>query len=527
MEERRKERSLTDFMSSIKVDDILAQQNIKNGNLTSRGSSILLTELQSNPPKDTKSLTDFMNRVGRSLEIQPSYCLPCSPSTSEQLECNEEDYSDDEEDDVEEEEGDSEEIKSNKNGRRSNEDLKFDALLASFADICFNLSVPCTSKCHLEKKCTNIPMILIFQERQKFFNPIGQPAPSDSEKASRILEFFDHNMRRDNKDNLCFNIGEHKLCLAGFARVIGITTSPDISKSPGQFRRLLSGYLNGIDKLQLLANKKIKLDAEDKFTEIRGFQEAFISDIAMFFSDSLPTVKSLEASKETKQLPYKHVKDLYDEMTYQCLTANPPVPKSVYGSLSTFQKVYDKLHKLGKIQLLGGKSGFETCAICNHCIAMKQSAVKKRDRQTVDIVRCLQRLHMKQQQVERQHCENYIHQAKNSYNDLGEPTRWFVEADGMSMFKTLCPKLQKERTDPYPRMENRLIGCRIICGPIDEYIGVTCSDLIPGGANIMIEVTRICLETLSRRLAELDNPFELPDEGGLNYDNCGENKVSF
>ena len=95
------------------------------------------------------------------------------------------------------------------------------------------------------------------------------------------------------------------------------------------------------------------------------------------------------------------------------------------------------------------------------------------------------------------------------------------------MFKTMAPKLQKERTDPYPRMENRLIGARIVCGPIDEYIGITCSDLIPGGANVMIEVTRICIEILARKLGECATPYELPDEGGINFDNCGENKVSF
>jgi hypothetical protein len=185
------------------------------------------------------------------------------------------------------------------------------------------------------------------------------------------------------------------------------------------------------------------------------------------------------------------------------------------------------MHELGKIQLLGGKSGFETCSICNHCIALKQAAVGRRDRQTIDIVRALQRIHLKQQQIERQHCENYIHRAKTSFNELGEPTCWFVEADGMSMFKTMAPKLQKERTDPYPRMENRLIGARIVCGPIDEYIGITCSDLIPGGASVMIEVTRICIEVLARKLGECATSYELPDEGGMNFDNCGENKVSY
>ena len=539
-----KERSLADFMSSIKVEDIMVTSANKKSNREDEKTKQLfpaskappiLSEIQSNPPQNTASLLDFLNKVGKELIEEDTYCLPCTSSAAERSASSSEQGNDDgndaESDDedadaVEEDEDDGgEAVDSKMQGRRNNQDLKFDALLAPFADICSNLAIPCSKRCHFQKKCTNINMSVIFQERIKFFNPISEPAPSDREKASKILAFFENQMRRDANDNLCFNIAEHKLCLAGFARVIGITNSPDISKAPGQFRRLLNGHLNGTDKLQLLANQKIKLDAVEKFTEIRGFQEAFISDIAMFFSDSLPTVKSLNASKETKQLPYKHVKDLYDEMTYQCLTANPPVPKSIYGSLSTFQKVYDKLHSLGKVQLLGGKSGFETCAICNHCIAMKQSAVKKRDRQTIDIVRALQRLHMKQQQVERQHCENYIHLAKTEYNDLGEPTRWFIEADGMSMFKTQCPKLQKERTDPYPRMENRLIGCRIICGPIDEYIGITCSDIIPGGANIMIEVTKICLETLANRLAALDIPYELPDEGGLNYDNCGENKV--
>ena len=382
------------FYDRTKIEDIIA----KNASRAS-SSEPLLAEIQRNPPKDSSSLIDFMNKVetelgmSSAIEEEVKFCSPCRLSKhrdDERLENESVDGVDceDEDESVEDDDCDDEEIEtggaSNKRGRRSNEDLKYDALLAPFADICANLAVSCSAKCCFKRTCTQtIPMQVIFSERIKFFNPIGEPAPNDREKAAKTLDYFEHQMRRDHKENLSFKIGEHNLCLAGFARVIGFMSSTDISKAPGQFRRLLCGQLNGVDKLQLLADKTIKLDSKDKFTEIKGFQEAFISDIAMYFSDTLPTVKSLNASTETKQLPYKYVKDLYDEMTYQCLTANPPVSKSIYGSLSTFQKVYDKMHELGKIQLLGGKSGFETCSICNHCIALKQAAVGRRDRQTI------------------------------------------------------------------------------------------------------------------------------------------------
>jgi len=296
--EKETTRSLADFMSSIKVEDILTKQGNAKKDISSSGDlSNLISGLQSNPPKDEISLADFLGKVEKSLENQPSYCLPCSPSSSSG-------QSDGDEEDVVEEGDDVEEdpeqiVESNKNGRRSNEDLKFDALLAPFADICFNLAVPCTSRCHLNKNCTNISMSLIFEERQRFFNPVGQPAPNDREKASRTLDYFDHKMRKDQKGNLTFYIGENKLCLAGFARVIGLTNSPDISKAPGQFRRLLAGCLNGVDKLQLLADQKIKLDSNDKFTEIRIGR-----------AHALKSQKGLNIVLRCVVLPYKSWRDL-------------------------------------------------------------------------------------------------------------------------------------------------------------------------------------------------------------------------
>ncbi len=368
-------------------------------------------------------------------------------------------------------------------------------------------------------------MHLVTEERINFFNPIGKSAPTEKEKAEKILKLLQEKSHKDLQSNLSFRIDKTMLCPAGFVRVLGLSNSADFSKAPGQFRRLMQGYLAGLTVAELLASKSIKLDRHEKFTVIKGFQESFITDLAEFFSDALPTVKSDSASTETKQLPYKSVSDVFDELCFQCSTADPSVPESIRGSLSTFKIVFRKMRKLGKIQLLGGKSGFDTCAFCNHCLALRKSAAAKRDRQLIDIVRALQRMHLKQQQIERQHCENWIHYAKTQYNDLGEPTRFLVELDGMSVFKTLAPKLQKERKNQYPQMENRLIGARIVCGPIDQYIGICTSNTLPSGANVLIEATRIAIEMLADKLSKLARPFYLPDRGGFNYDNCGENKV--
>ena len=313
--------------------------------------------------------------------------------------------------------------------------------MTSFVDVANSLGRPCNSNCFLDRSCAaKIPLQAVLEERVQFFNPIGVPAPTEKEKAEKILKFLLEKSERDLKSNLCFRIDKYGVCPAGFLRVLGLSSSLDLSRAPGQFRRLMQGHLAGLTPAELLESKHIKLDREEKFTEIKGFQEAFITDLAEYFSDALPTVKSDKASTETKQMPYKSVSDVFDELCSQCSTADPPVPESIRGSLSTFKKVFKKMRKLGKIQLLGGKSGFDTCAFCNHCLAMRKTAAAKRDRQLMDIIRALQRMHLKQQQIERQHCENFIHYAKTQYNELGEPTRFLVELDGMSVFKTLAPK---------------------------------------------------------------------------------------
>ena len=42
---------------------------------------------------------------------------------------------------------------------------------------------------------------------------------------------------------------------------------------------------------------------------------------------------------------------------------------------------------------------------------------------------------------------------------------------------------------------------------------------------LSIEATRICIELLAQKLVLCNPLYPLPDKGGANYDNCGENKV--
>ena len=72
-------------------------------------------------------------------------------------------------------------------------------------------------------------------------------------------------------------------------------------------------------------------------------------------------------------------------------------------------------------------------------------------------------------------------------------------------------------------IENRNIGAHLVCGPIDTYVSFNTNNLVPGGANVIIEVTKRCIEVLGEMLSK--RGFVTPKKLNVQYDNCGENKV--
>ena len=104
---------------------------------------------------------------------------------------------------------------------------------------------------------------------------------------------------------------------------------------------------------------------------------------------------------------------------------------------------------------------------------------------------------------------------------------FYICLDAMTNETTKAPRIQKDRSHIHCKMECRNMGARIVCGPIDEYISICIPEFLPSGANVLIECTRIAIETLAQKLASIEcNPFPLPWKGGFNLDNCTENKVS-
>lgn len=66
----------------------------------------------------------------------------------------------------------------------------------------------------------------------------------------------------------------------------------------------------------------------------------------------------------------------------------------------------------------------------------------------------------------------------------------------------------------------------MVCGPsIDEVFLFNIDDLVPGGANLMIEVLRQTIAELAQLLVNVG--LNLPGSLSLQFDNCGENKNKF
>jgi hypothetical protein len=73
--------------------------------------------------------------------------------------------------------------------------------------------------------------------------------------------------------------------------------------------------------------------------------------------------------------------------------------------------------------------------------------------------------------------------------------------------------------------ESRIIGVRVVCGPVDSLFVYYTDNFIGSGANIMCEVLRRGMRDLAKRLRDQYN-FSLPKDGFFQSDNGLEFKVS-
>jgi hypothetical protein len=221
--------------------------------------------------------------------------------------------------------------------------------------------------------------------------------------------------------------------------------------------------------------------------------------------------------EDARQAPHTTISDFYREYAADCKDKGCQC-----GSESTFRSGYKELYKLGAVRLMGSKSGFTVCPLCTNCHNILGGASGRRDPVIKEVTHALKRHHIKMQHHERQHAENVIRECKKVVN--GKPVSFYCDIDGMTVITCNTPRWRKGRKVVVPHVfENRNIGARLICGPVDKYISINTNDLIPGGANVLVEVTRLCVEIMAELLHE--HNLELPKKGYFQYDNSGEQKV--
>ena len=145
----------------------------------------------------------------------------------------------------------------------------------------------------------------------------------------------------------------------------------------------------------------------------------------------------------------------------------------------------------------------------------------------VDILVRLKTMHIQQQAAERENLELRMQQARDCMDNNRNPKYAFFYPDGYTEHKGLTPKehYMRESKGGIQKHGNRLIGVKVVCGPIDTHFLYSTDDIVSGGANIMIEVMRQCFKDLSVELENIN--LELPKHIFLQFDNCGENKNKY
>jgi hypothetical protein len=162
---------------------------------------------------------------------------------------------------------------------------------------------------------------------------------------------------------LIFDVDGHDVCLVAFLRILGVTTSTDVSRVPGQWQRLVKGFTEKKESETLLDESELHLDAGEEYTNKEGHATAFIGDCLQFYADSLPTVTAEDGVTECMQMPYGNAVDIFNEYEFHYDAFG--IGKRDRASRSTFMRAWKKIYKDGKglVKLLGGKSGFQACLI--------------------------------------------------------------------------------------------------------------------------------------------------------------------
>lgn len=140
-----------------------------------------------------------------------------------------------------------------------------------------------------------------------------------------------------------------------------------------------------------------------------------------------------------------------------------------------------------------------------------------------EIIAKYKRAHLIQQETERLYKEITKQRCRELDPRTGFPKEVFIYNDAMTSSRGDIPKYFAKRTsNKGDVIENRLFGVEVICGKLSFIMFVSTNQLVKGGANLIVEMTRLTISKLAEQLQILDQP--MPKVFNFQFDNCGENK---
>ena len=175
-----------------------------------------------------------------------------------------------------------------------------------------------------------------------------------------------------------------------------------------------------------------------------------------------------------------------------------------------------------------GTGEHPTCSCCINAVILLSNPGRRWSSAADQIINQWRHLHLAQQRLERDMMDKKAEIARTA-TDLrtGNPEYFFMAADFVSSYTGDTPfikvngRLSKEDHSK-EKIETRMCGVRVICGDINEFWIFYTDNMMPGGANVMVEIIRRAIAKLEIRLAR--KGYKRPRRAFLYFDNCSENK---
>lgn len=170
-------------------------------------------------------------------------------------------------------------------------------------------------------------------------------------------------------------------------------------------------------------------------------------------------------------------------------------------SFTSDRKICTLMRKVGN---------FAVCEICNNIADIMAEGRRNWTQAQREVLKVYRREHLNMQAAERRALEEIRQLCKEVDPQTGQPKAMLGFIDAASNNRgdayrlvTEAKRISKseQNTD---HVESRIWGCDVACGRFDKFILYTTDNMIPGGANVMIEVVRQLLIDMDNILASMN-----------------------